>query len=233
MRLTRDLKSLKQELLLRLIGMLLGVLAVGFLGGCAFLEPRNDPTRFYVLTVRHTAPRHATDSGLKRLRLGITTLEVPAYLRTKSMVIRTSKNEIQFADLDHWAESLEQGILRVMKESLGAADNVESVTSSSHDLDSLDYQVSIRILSCEGVRGGNGTGSIHFVATWEARPVGTNHTGTKHGRFAAEAGTWNGKEYGQLAERLSDAVAGAGAAIAADLPTEANLSPETRPETHP
>ena len=212
------------------IRLLLGVIAIAFLGGCSFLRPHDDPTRFYVLTVPPAATERFADGEFKKLRIGLKPVEVPAYLRTKSMVVRTGTNEIHFAEFDRWAEPLDQGIIRVMKEALSSAPNVESVTLNSHGDDSLDCEVAIRILAFEGVRVESGTSSIHFAASWEVRAVGTNSTATKRGRFTANAVVWGGKDYEQLAERLSDAIAQASITLAADLPMEAKLSSKATPE---
>ena len=134
------------------------------------------------------------------------------------MVVRTGTNEIHFADYDRWAEPLDQGISRVMKETLSSARNVESVALNSHGDETLDYEVAIRMLACEGVRLGSGNSSIRFALTWEARSVWTNSLVTKRGVFSEDPAAWDGKDYGQLAERLSEAIAGASRALAADLP---------------
>jgi uncharacterized lipoprotein YmbA len=213
----------------RTFHLLLGFIAAAFLGGCSFLRPHDDPTRFYVLTVPHAATRFA-DSEFKRLKIGLKPVEVPAYLRSKSMVVRTGTNEIHFAEFDRWAEPLDQGIGRAMKENLSAARNVASVTLNSHGDDTLYCEVAIRILTCEGVRVEKGTSLIRFAATWEFRPVGTNLTVSKRGGFTADDIAWSGKDYGQLAERISEAIASASISLAADLPMEAKLPPKATPE---
>ena len=214
----------------RPIHFLLGVIAAAFLGGCSFLRPHDDPTRFYVLTVPHATTERFADGEFKRLKIGLKSVEVPAYLRGKSMVVRTGTNEIHFAEFDRWAEPLDQGISRVMKEHLSAAPNVASVTLNSRGDDTLNCEVAIRILACEGVRVENGTSLMRFAATWEVRTVGTNSKATKLGGFIADRVTWDGKTYAQLAERLSEAIASASIALAADLPMEAMPSPKATPE---
>jgi hypothetical protein len=201
------------------------------LNGCALLQPQADPTRFYVLTVQNAPPARAVEGEFKRWKVGLKPVELPAYLRSKAMVVRTGTNEIHFADFDRWAEPLDQGISRVMKETLSSARNVESVALNSHGDDTLDYEVAIRILACEGVRLGNGSGSIRFAVTWEARSVGTNSTVTNRGVFTAHPVAWDGKDYGQLAERLSEAVAGASKALAGDLPMDATTPGKRSTET--
>jgi len=41
---------------------------------------------------------------------------------------------------------------------------------------------------------------------------------------------WSGKDYGQLAERISEAIADASIALAADLPMQAKSFPKATPE---
>ena len=207
--------------------LLLCAFASGALSGCALLQPHADPTRFYVLTVQSARPERAAESEFKRWKVGLRPVEVPAYLRSKAMVVRTGTNEVHFADFDCWAEPLDQGISRVMKETRSSARNVEHVALNSHGDDTLDYEVAIRVLACEGVRDVNGNSSIRFAVTWEARSVEKNATVTKRGVFTADPVAWNGKDYGQLAERLSEAIAGGSKAIAADLPMEAKIPGKT------
>ena len=206
--------------------LLLGVLAAFTLDGCALLRPHADPTRFYVLTVPSAPSTPAADGEFKRWRVGLRPVEVPSYLRTKFMVVRTGTNEIHFADFDRWAEPLDQGISRVMKETLGSARNVESVALNSHGEDLLDYEVTIQILACHGMRAATGQSSIRFATTWEVRAAGTNLPTIKHGGFTAVAADWDGENYSQLATQLSAAVAAAGKALAADLPAAAILPGE-------
>ena len=136
------------------------------------------------------------------------------------MVVRSGANEIQFAEFDRWAEPPAQGIARIIKETLGSARNVESVALNSPGSETLDYEVAIRILACEGVRVEKGPSSVRFIATWEARPVGPSSTTAKQGVFTPNPAAWDGKDYGQLAGRISEAIAGLGKAIAAHLPAE-------------
>lgn len=207
--------------------LLLCTLAACALSGCSLLQPHADPTRFYVLTVPSVPPERAGEGEFTRWKVGLRPVEVPAYLRSRAMVVRTGTNEIHFADFDRWAEPLDQGISRVIKETLSSARNVDSVALNSHGDDTLDYEVAIRVLACEGVWVEHGNGSIRFAVTWEVRSVGNNSTATKRGVFTADPVAWSGKDYGQLAERLSEAMAGASKAVAAELPMEAKTPAKT------
>ena len=201
----------------RTIMLLLGLSAAG----CSVLQPHADPTRFYMLTTRPQAPESADRGKRKRWKIGLRPIEVPAYLRSKAMVVRTQVNEVTFADFDCWAEPLDQGIARAIKDALSSAGNVESVTLNSFGSDTLDYQLAIRILACEGVRAADGSSAIRFSMTWEVRSVAANSAVTKRGVFTAPPAAWDGKDYGQFAERISDAITSAGKALARALPTGA------------
>ena len=198
--------------------LLLCAVAISALNGCSILQPHADPTRFYVLTVPSAPPARTAEGEFKRWKVGLRPVEVPAYLRSKAMVVRTQVNEVTFAEFDCWAEPLDQGIARAIKDGLSSANNVESVTLNSFGSDTLDYQVAIRILACEGVRAADGSSSVRFSMTWELRSVAANSAVTKRGVFTAPTTTWDGKDYGQFAQRISDAITSAGQALAAALP---------------
>ena len=202
----------------RVFALLLVVITAGALSSCSFLQPHADPTKFFVLTVPIASSQPATANKLASYKIGLLSIEMPAYLQSKLMVVRTGTNEIHFAEFDRWAEPLDEGISRVLKESLSSAANVESVALNSHGEDTLDYEVMIQVLACEGVREEGGTGSIRLSMSWEIRPVGTNATMNIRGGFTATPTVWDGNDYGQLALQLSQAIAAAGHALAADLP---------------
>jgi uncharacterized lipoprotein YmbA len=220
MSLPRRPKSVAYGIERRAFVLLLGAFASCALSGCSFLQPHDDLTRFYVLTVPSAPSGRATQDEFKRWKVGLRPVEMPGYLQSKSMVVRSGTNEIHFADFDRWAEPLDQGISRVIKETLSGAPNVETVTLTSHGDDTLDYEVAVRLLACEGVRVAKAAGTIRFAVTWEVRSVGKTSRPTKRGVFTAVPVAWDGKDYGQLAQRLSEAIAGASNVIAADLALE-------------
>jgi len=131
----------------RPFSLLLSVVIACAVTSCAFLQPHADPTKFYVLTTTNASSRPADIDKLARYKIGLRSIEMPAYLKTKLMVVRTGTNEILFAEFDRWAEPLDEGISRVLKDALGSADNVESVALNSHGDDGLDYEVRIQVLT--------------------------------------------------------------------------------------
>jgi uncharacterized lipoprotein YmbA len=196
------------------------------------LHPRADPTQFYALTIPGTRSNLTLGGEVKRWNVALKAVEVPAYLRTKAMVVRAGTNEIHFADFNRWAEPLDQGIGRVVKEALSGARHVEKVELNSHGNDRLDYEITIRVLACEGIRVDLKTSSVWFAAKWEIRSFRTNSPVVKRGEFHADPAAWNGNDYGALAERLSQAIADMTKAMAADLTIEPLVPAKTIMENH-
>ncbi len=205
----------------RAFGVLLGALTAGALSGCSLLQAHADPTRFYVLTTSNALSQSPAAGGFARLKIGLRTIEMPAYLRTKLMVVRTGSNQMDFAEYDRWAEPLDEGIGRVMKDALGSAGNVESVDLISHGGETLDYEIRVRVLACEGVRAESGAGSMRMGVSWEIQPVRSGGGMIKQGGFTSAPAAWDGRNYGELALELSKAITAAGRALAADLPADA------------
>lgn len=199
--------------------------------GCSLVHPRSDQTRYFVINTQPVEDGIASRSALKKLNLGLKLVELPPYLRGKSMVVRTGSNELYYSDFDRWAEPLEQGIARGMKDALCRTQNIGSVMVDSQGESTLDLEVSIRVLVCEGVRTNDGAASFHFAIAWEARSVKQATAPAQRGIFDAGSLPWNGTDYGDFAARLSDAVASAARAVAASLANETNAPDTTVPVT--
>ncbi len=93
-------------------------IAALFAGGCGALDPRPDPSRFFVVTptdsVREVSPRSLPDS----FTLGVGPVSIAEYLARPEMIVRTSPTEIRRAQVDRWAEGLDSMLPRVLSEDL-------------------------------------------------------------------------------------------------------------------
>ena len=131
--------------------------------------------------------------------------------------MRRGNNEIEFREFARWGEPLELGIERVLREELiarGAAGAVMA-TSARRDKVTYDYQLTVRVLACEGAGGGG----VVFRAVWELTPEKkeANPGTAASGDFRPADLRWDGKTEASLAAQLSQAVAGLAAEIAAAL----------------
>jgi uncharacterized protein len=178
---------------------------------------KSDQTRYYLLTPAEINPETDAAAALKRWVVGVRAVDVATYLRTKSFAVRSQANEIAFLDFARWGEPLDQGIARVLAENLRSLKNVARVSLQPFRADDqLDFEVVVSVTACEGTADGD----VRFAATWRIPAPGGSAAVAAEGSYAATGLRWDGHNCGQLAARLSEALAGLGRDIAAALPKE-------------
>lgn len=187
--------------------LLVAVLAFT-VSGCNLLPgPPPDNTRYYVLEARGgPAPAPAADV----VRLGLRPVEVAAYLKNKSLAVRRGDHEIGYAADARWAEPLEAGVTRVLRERLAARTRV-----TAHPFPAQverDFDVTVRILAADGTAGG-----VRFAAVFEIAPAGGTGGWLVRREFTAPGADW-GNDHSRLAAALSDAVSALADEIVAALP---------------
>jgi hypothetical protein len=199
-----------------IVTVLTGWLLLAFAGfgpGCSLPPAQPDPTRYYVLTPATSRPSAVAPAG-PHWRVALRPVEMPNFLRSKTMQVRVAPNEVTYADEARWAETLEAGIGRVLRESLeGRGEIAHVVTSAGED---HDFDIAVRVLRCEGDRE---KGVARFTAAVEVYAAGPG--GARRGRdtFTTEVPGWDKQSYGQLAAKLSEAVDEFGDRITALLAT--------------
>ena len=130
------------------------------------------------------------------------------------MQVRLTANEVAYVDEARWAETLEQGIGRVLRESLEGRPEIAHVAANATQ--EHDFDIAVRVLRCEGDRE---KGVARFSAAVEIYAAGPG--GVRRGRdtFTTEVPGWDKQSYGQLAAKLSEAVDAFGDRIVALLAT--------------
>lgn len=177
------------------------------LAGCNLLPaPQADNTRYYVL---ESAAAPAAGSGA--VRLGLRRVEVPAYLKSKAIVTRAGNNELRYADAARWAEPLEAGIARVLRDQLGAKAAVSTYPFPAQV--ERDFDVVVSVTAAEGRDDG-----LHFAASFEIARA-ADSTVVVRRTFSAPVTAWRG-DYAQLAAQLSVAAAELASEIVATLPAK-------------
>ncbi len=190
------------------------------LGGCTIIpEAAIDQTRYYVLS-GPTTTLLAVARPTGTHQIGLRPVELPGYLRNhKDMVVRTGANELRFQEFALWAEPLEAGINRVLKERLLSTDAIGGVTTYPFSMDvRRDYDVVVRVLNCEGLRTSANTHVARFAAAYDIIATGTSGQVIARRTFTAPDQAWNGTDYAALAHLLSEATAKLSEDIAANLP---------------
>ena len=199
--------------------VLLGAaIAALLLGGCKILpEASSDPTRYYVLSAPATAELSAA-KPIGTHQIGLRPVELTGYLRNhKDMVVRTGANELRFQEFALWAEPLEAGVNRVLKECLLSNETVGSVTTYPFSIDiKRDYDVIVRVLNCEGLVHGDKPGVARFAAAYDI--VASGGQVVVRRTFTAPDQSWDGANFSALARLLSDDIAKLSEDIAANLP---------------
>ena len=170
--------------------------------GCNLIPPSTpDATRYYVLTTAPAKASAAVPDG-PHWRIALRTVEIPSYLRGKAMQVRSTGNEIHYAGEALWAESLDAGLGRVLRESLEGRGEVAHVVASAGE--DPDFAVLVRVLRCEGDREAK---VARFSAVVEVYAPRLGAELRASDRFVIEIPGWDGS-YGQLAAKLSEAVDG-------------------------
>ncbi len=198
---------------LRLSPVVLG-LGLLLLAGCDVIPaPQADPTRYYVLSDSGPAPAEASVGP--GLRLGLRSVELAGYLKSPDLIVRRGPNELAPQDYARWAEPLDSGIARLVRDQLRADPAVSRVYQQPFPLDAdRDYDVSVAVARCEG-----GAGSAHFAATVEISTAGDNPHLVARRTFLAPDAAWDGRDFGRLAGLLSADVQALGKDIVAALPS--------------
>jgi uncharacterized lipoprotein YmbA len=174
--------------------------------GCSLPQAMPDTSRNYVLRVTGEAvpPK---PSGL---HVGLFPVQLPEYLKQRSMVVREGASEVRYNDEERWAESLDAGLTRVLRERLSATAQVLAYPFTLEQ--ARDYDVRVRVQACEGTSDGG----VVFSATFEIYAAGANGVLVAQNTFTAEPAKWDGRDYAKLAgligadaTKLADVIAAA------------------------
>lgn len=199
---------------------LLCVTLLTILSGCSFLKPANDQTHNYLLTAMPWPEPSAGVSPPCIVR--VLPVEVPNYLQTSDMVIRTGTNEVVFTKFNQWAEPLDAGIRRVLAQNLCDFRGIqEALTDEPAPARQNPYIISVHILECEG-SDINGRGSILFSASWEISQGEEQTTTLAHGIFRAPPSSWNPGDYDGMVSQLSGAIGDLSGILAQAISAQAN-----------
>ena len=123
------------------------------LGGCTFLQPKPDPTRFFLLTPLaspEVSPVDATDG----MSLGLGPIAFPAYLDRPHLVTRVGPNQLSLSEHHRWGEPLPAGFNRVLAKNLSALLQTQRIVSHPWSRSTqLNYRVEIEVRRFEAAAG--------------------------------------------------------------------------------
>jgi hypothetical protein len=135
--------------------------------GCTVLEPRPDPTRFFVLRSAGGLDLDTTVAPLPpSTSVGLGPITLPRYLDHLAIVRREGQTEMRVSDFDRWAEPLQAGVSRVLGDSLVSLTGLGTVTPFPWPLTTpIDYQVVVDVQRFEPNLGG----PIELAGRWSVR----------------------------------------------------------------
>jgi uncharacterized protein len=144
--------------------------AIVVFSGCSVLAPKQDRTRFIMLTSTTSGslnnPRAAANPALTSAAIGLGPIQLPEYLDRPELLIRTSPNEFELSERDRWAEILTDNFRHVLANDLtNLLGTTNIVQYPWYPGTRLDYVVQIQVQHFEA--GTNQTAEL--AAHWELR----------------------------------------------------------------
>lgn len=130
------------------------------LGGCASTQPTN----FYVLSsLSGSEANKQAGASDRSIAIGVGPVDLPRYLDRPQIVTRTSRNELDLAEFDQWAEPLKDNFSNVLAENLSILIPTDRIAVFPWNRSTpIDYRVAVEVTRFEAKTGGNAS----LVARW-------------------------------------------------------------------
>jgi uncharacterized lipoprotein YmbA len=185
---------------------------------CSPLSPQPDPSRFYVLTSLAESGEEPAEVPEPSLSLGVGPVMLAPYLDRSALVTRLGTNQLEFSQVDRWAEPLPSHFTRIQATNLGTLLNTRVVVYPWYSSTRLDYSIEIYVLRFER----NTEGNAQLKARWAIRDGGGQLVDTRESARTeiASPGTTEGS-----VAALSKAAADLSREIAATIRRLASESP--------
>ncbi len=128
--------------------------------GCA----NTQPTHFYLLSPMAMVEDQAnSEAERSRLSLGLGPIDLPAYLDRPQIVTRITRNALDVAEFDRWAEPLRNNIMRVLTENLSLLLGTDKIVRYPWKRrNSVDYQIVMDVIEFDA----NHVGDAVLLARW-------------------------------------------------------------------
>jgi uncharacterized protein len=148
-------------------------IGVILLAGCSVssvLEPRKDPSQFYVLTPMdasaHAMPiTYSAAGGARALAIGLGPVKFPDYLARTEMVTRSSPNQVDISDINVWAGPLDKNFVTVLGQNLTIVTGAHVTTFPWYRPANLDYQLTVDITRFDT----DSHGMAQIIGRWDIR----------------------------------------------------------------
>jgi uncharacterized lipoprotein YmbA len=154
------------------------VLVASVMRAACSLNPKEDPTRYYVLSSIGEDPTLFAAAGLSGsaldeaiesagreldISLGVGPITLPSYLTRSRMVTREAGNELRFHETERWGEPMSEGVQYTLTENLGILATSRVMLHPWYSTRAPDYSVALDIVRFER----DSTGTVTFSGRWE------------------------------------------------------------------
>jgi uncharacterized lipoprotein YmbA len=141
----------------------LSALLVGLvLAACNPLKPQEDPTRFYFLTLIESS--EADDLVQMDAAIGVGPVSLTPYLKRTPIATRVGEHEVEYSQIDRWAEPLDIVIPFYIATNLNYLLNPADIQIYPwYGADRMDYVVKISMIGFQR----NADGEAELEADWD------------------------------------------------------------------
>lgn len=202
----------------------LNILTALLLSGC--IGQKSSPSKYYLLTgLTPDTPTLLTDSSSAPM-VTVEKVEIPAFLDRPQMVLSYGSNQLQFAEFDRWAEPIETGFTRVLRENLARLLGSEQVSAHPWGRHfAADFTVTTVIID---LKADPDAKTVKLTALWKiAGPDGKYQFETRE-KLYREKITGSKSDYSAIALAISRTIAALSADIAQNLLQLNGQTPKTQ-----
>ena len=176
--------------------MVLACTAFLLLPGCG----KSKPSRFYVLSP--LPPGNAASP--QELSLGVGPLKLPDYLLRPQIVKQKNANQLDYAEYDRWAESLDENFVRVLAANLSQLIPTDKVHIYPWlEIMSVQYQLLVEVTRFGQTEDGSIILTVYWSVLDHAKRVDLLQRRSRFSRPAPAAGP---TDYAALAAGMSELV---------------------------
>jgi uncharacterized lipoprotein YmbA len=191
-------------------------LALVMVAGCSLtsvLEPRKDPTRFYVLAPMDASSRavpliYSAGGASKVIAIGLGPVKFPAYLAREEIVTHSTANRVDVSDIDQWAEPLDKNFVSVLAQNLTILLGAQVKTFPWYRT-ALDYQIALDVERFDT----DSAGTAIIIGRWEIENPATGeqlNSGeiniSETARSGENSAATLSRATGDLSTQLADAI---------------------------
>ena len=136
--------------------------AILLASGCAGMK--SPPSRFYMLSgIKEPGAADTVGEDLSDIRIGLGSINFPAYLDRQQIVSRISPSEVQLAEFDRWAEPLKVNFVEVFRENLAIILQTEFVIMHPWTRTAnIDFRIVVDVSRFDAQPGADAT----LIARW-------------------------------------------------------------------